>query len=264
MVVENSEKEATNSPEKTAKEGTSLPFEIKTLHKKALLKLLHCHHSGIVLTYPELSLEIGVGEKTKAWQCQAWKHLKGGGFIVKGRQQKTFEISQKGVELAMSFASDEELAEFKTPASNDELHEKIRSKLAKDMHKGKKHHGKKIFDLFLKEQDTSFLRLELATTLGTNPDAHSFFYGFKALEKMGLVSTTGKVTKEEFVHKSESLNKLKRANEQGDEKDDGKEKDGEENGETPQQKARIRGGQQLFKLSEKAFLVTAKKRENEE
>ena len=257
MVVKKSEKEATNSAEKTAKAVPSLPFEIKILHKKALLKLLHCHHSGIVLTYPELSLEIGVGEKTKAWQCQAWKHLKGGGFIVPGSEKKTFELSQRGVELAMAFASDEELAEFKTPASNDELHEKIRFKLAKDTQKGKKHHGKKILDILLKEEDTSFLRLELATKLGTNPDAHSFFYGFKALEKMGLVSTTGKVTKEELVRKSESLTKLKRANEQGDEKD------GEEKGEKPKKKARIRGGPQLFKLSEKAFLVTAKKQVKE-
>jgi hypothetical protein len=258
MVVEKSEKEATISAEKTPKEVPSLPFEIKSLHKKALLKLLHCHHSGIVLTYPVLSLEIGVGEKTKAWQCQAWKHLKGGGFIVPGPEKKTFKLSQRGVDLAVTFASDEELAEFKTPASNDELHEKIRSKLVKDAHKGKKHHGRNIFDLFLEEEDTSFLRLELATKLGTNPDDHSFFYGFKALEKMGLVSTTGKVTKKELINKEESLNEAKKANEQGEEKDS------EEKGEKPKKKARIRGGSQLFKLSEKAFLVTAKNQVKED
>jgi hypothetical protein len=31
------------------------PFEINDLHAKALLKLLHCHHSGIKLDYAQLS-----------------------------------------------------------------------------------------------------------------------------------------------------------------------------------------------------------------
>jgi hypothetical protein len=51
----------------------SVPFEVKNLHIKALLKLLACHHSGITLNYSQLSQEIGAAEKTKSWQCEAWK-----------------------------------------------------------------------------------------------------------------------------------------------------------------------------------------------
>jgi hypothetical protein len=84
--------ETTTTADGTANEAAigkhkmpSVSFPIKELHKKALLKLLHSHHGGILhLTYSDLSLEIGVGEKTKAWQCGAWKHLKQGGFIVPG------------------------------------------------------------------------------------------------------------------------------------------------------------------------------------
>lgn len=36
-------------------EVPSPPFEMNDLHTKALLKLLHCHHSGIQLDYSKLS-----------------------------------------------------------------------------------------------------------------------------------------------------------------------------------------------------------------
>lgn len=233
-----------------------LSFEIKKLHKKALLKLLHCHHSDILLTYPELSVEIGTGEKTKAWQSGAWKDLKKEGYIVPGSKPKTFCLSTEGVELAMCFASEAELAEFRTPLTNEEHHEKIRNKLAKDTHKGKKHRGRDIFNVMLEESpDTSWTRLELASKLGTNPDSHSFFDGFKALSRMGLLTKDGSITKEELVRKFEVLNqktnKTKKRKASEDEK--------EEQQQQPQKKQRIRGGTQLFRLSEKAFLVTSSK-----
>ena len=186
--------------------------------------------------------------------------------------------------LATSFASDTELAEFMTPSSNEELHEKIRTKLLRDVHKGRKHKGKEIFDLLLEEDNnrTSWTRLELASKLGTNPDAHSFFYGFNALKKMGLVEMVGNVTREELKRKAESF--LTKKSNDNDDKPKKKPKknpipDSDKSGgeglvqeetcivkteleekkdKTPK-KNRIRGGTQLFSLSKKAFLVTAQK-----
>ena len=60
-------------PKSEDKEVPQPPFELQKYHKAALLKLFRCYHGGTELTYPELSREIGVGEKTKAWQCVAWK-----------------------------------------------------------------------------------------------------------------------------------------------------------------------------------------------
>lgn len=292
MEVAKSNKEATKHSEKTSevkKMIPSLPFEIKPLHKKALLKLLHCHHNGIFPTYPELSREMEVGEKTKAWQCEAWKHLKTNNFIVPGTEKKTFCLSEEGMVLASSFASDEELAEFMTPSSNEELHKKIRTKLIRDVDKGRKHKGKEIFDLLLEDNRASWTRLELASKLGTNPDAHSFFYGFNALKKMGLVEMVGNVTREELKRKAESLTKKSNDNDDKPKKKPKKnsipdsDKLGgeglvkeetcivkteleEKKDKTPKKKQkkkydRIRGGTQLFSLSKKAFLVTAQKQE---
>ena len=290
MEVAKSNKEATKHSEKTSevkKMIPSLTFEVKPLHKKALLKLLHCHHNGIFPTYQELSREMEVGEKTKAWQCEAWKHLKTNNFIVPGLEKKTFCLSEEGMVLASSFASDEELAEFMTPSSNEELHEKIRTKLIRDVDKGrKKHKGKEIFDLLLEDDSrASWTRLELASKLGTNPDAHSFFYGFNALKKMGLVEMVGNVTREELKRKAESF-LTKKSNDNDDKPKKKKPKknpipDSDKSGgeglvkeetcivkteleekkdKTPR-KNRIRGGTQLFSLSKKAFLVTAQKQD---
>ena len=190
--------------------------------------------------------------------------------------------------LASSFASDEELAEFMTPSSNEELHEKIRTKLIRDVDKGrKKHKGKEIFDLLLEDDSrASWTRLELASKLGTNPDAHSFFYGFNALKKMGLVEMVGNVTREELKRKAESF--LTKKSNDNDDKPKKKPKknpipDSDKSGgeglvkeetcivkteleekkdKTPKKKQdRIRGGTQLFSLSKKAFLVTAQKQD---
>lgn len=235
----------------SAPSATNLSFEVKPLHTKALLKLLHCHHNGQTLTYSELSDEIGTGEKTKAWQCEAWKDLKSNSYIIPGpsdgkNKKTTYKLSQQGVELAMTFASDEELADFKTPATNEEHHEKIRSKLMRNGQKKGQKHGPKIFDLLLEDPDTPVTRLELASKLKTNPDSHGFFYGFQALQKMGLVSTVGKTSKMKESSK-------------------GKETEGSNEGaEEKLKKVRIRGGKQEFKLTEKAFLATALKKEAEE
>jgi len=268
----------------------NLPFVIKDLHKKALLVLLHRHHSGIFLTYSQLSQEIGIGEKTKRWQCEAWKHLKKHGYIVEGPEKRTFGLSKKGIELAACFATDEELEDFKPPASNDELHEKIRKQLLKQKHKGKKHKGVVIFDLLLEAGGVSKTRLELAWELDCNPDSHGFFYGFSALQKMGLVTAIGNLTREELKRKFESL-QLKKEDQQEESKEDEissaaaaaaaeyddddvtphqednganntKEEyrdEAEQGRKTKKRKkaVRIRGGTQLFTLSKKAFLATS-------
>ena len=292
------------STEEVGKKDLAQPlsFAIKPIHKKALLTLLRFKHNEIVLTYADLSREIGVGEKTKSWQCEAWKQLNKGGCIIRG-QDKTVALSQEGTDLAMSLASPDELVEFKAPMNDDDLHDKIRSKLEKNLYNGvggknKRHHGKKIFDLFLEDKDKSFLRIELAAKLETNPDSHNFFNGFKALDRMGLITTTGTVSREELVRKWEELNSSsKKPEKQGNEKtatmkeeedeeqatkqtkkDDGVEKvkkDGKtEDTERPKKKmkkedvkneygkprkkkvVRVRGGTNLYKLSQKAFFVT--------
>ena len=182
-----------------------------------------------------------------------------------------------------------------TPSSNEELHEKIRTKLIRDVgNKGRKHKGKEIFDLLLEEDNNraSWTRLELASKLGTNPDAHSFFYGFNALKKMGLVEMVGNVTREELKRKAESLTKKSNDNDDKPKKKKPKknpipdsdksggeglvkeetcivkttELEEEKKDKTPmtmQKKKddRIRGGTQLFSLSKKAFLVTAQKQD---
>ena len=221
---------------KDAVASESLPFEVTDYHKKALLKLLFCHHSGQVLTYLELSDEIGAGEKTKAWQCGAWKDLKGMGYIVpspdsKGKTQ--YMLSEKGVELATTFASDEELADYKMPETNEEHHEKIKSKLMRQ-EKAKKF-GPKIFDLLL-QKDTPMTRHEIAEEFNTLADSHGFFYGLQALKKMGLVVEAGVAGK-----------KAKRNNTDTSEKED----------DASSKKKKKRSGGNPLKLSEKAFLVTA-------
>ena len=55
------------------KEVPQPPFEMEKHHKAALKILFRCHHSGREITYQELSKDMGVGEKTKAWQCGAWR-----------------------------------------------------------------------------------------------------------------------------------------------------------------------------------------------
>ena len=250
---EEATKETTAPKRKEAPQN--LPFKINDLHKKALVALFHSHHSGILLTYADLSLAIGIGEKTKRWQCEAWKHLKRGEYIVSGPEKGTFCLSPEGLDLATCFVTDEELADYKAPVSNDELHKKIRKKLDRDTKNGKKHKGSQIFDLLLKvnEESRSLTRLEIANELKTGPDAHGFFYGFKALQKMNLVTVTDTISRKELERKYELLPSTRKKKEEEEEEEPKKKK-----------RKRIRGGLQLFGLSEKAFLATVRKQAQEQ
>jgi len=173
-----------STSEKGAAAQVSTPFVVKDLHKKALLTLLHCFHNNRQsLTYAELSLRMGTSEKTKAWQCVAWKDLKND-YIVPLADKK-YELSSKGVELASSLASDEELAEFKTPETTEELHEKIKAKLER-IPKAKGY-GAKILDLMAAPEYIPLNRNEIAAKFNVFADSHGFFYGLKALKDMGYV-----------------------------------------------------------------------------
>lgn len=163
------------------------PFEIKELHTKALLTLLHCHHNNReTLTYAELSTRIETGEKTKNWQLGAWKELKSNEYIVpSSSDKKSFELSAKGVELASTLASDEELAEFKAPETTKELHNKIKAKLERNA-KGKRY-AARILDLMAAPDYTPLNRHEMAAKFNVVADSHGFTYGLKALREPGYV-----------------------------------------------------------------------------
>lgn len=163
------------------------PFEMKTHHTKALLTLLHCYHSNRqTLTYSELSLRIGAGEKTKGWQCVAWKDLKTNEYIVPSlSDKKCFELSDKGVALASTLATEEELAEFKPPDSTEALHKKIKAKLERDPKA--KRYGPRILDRMSAPDYIPVNRHELAAKFNVLADGHGFFYGLQALQKMGYV-----------------------------------------------------------------------------
>ena len=247
------------------------PFPIKHLHQKALLRLLHAHQTGSSMTYSDLSLAIGVGEKTKSWQCEAWKHLNKNDYIVlvvdncKTGKKKTYGLSPKGIELAQCFCSPEELAEYRTPLSNEELHNKIRKQLARDCKNGKhKHSGRKLFDVLLQAhqiqqpKDVGLTRLELAYLVGTtNPDSHGFFYGFKALQKLNLIQVNGQITRAELKRKSEKLQETSKENNKLDPSTADDDKGGAVTEPKTKKKktcGRLPGGCQLFALSDRAFL----------
>ena len=150
-----------------------------TDHKKnALLVLLRCHHNdGEEITYPDLSTAMGVGEKTKAWQCVAWKDLRSNNYVVSGSKPKTWKLSEEGLEVAMSLCSPEELKDYRKAVTNDEHHDKIKSKL--DRHpKDKAKKGSEIFD-YLIEKNRPLTKDEVASHFDTCPDAHGFFYGWQ-------------------------------------------------------------------------------------
>ena len=211
-------------------------FEVKDLHKKALLTLLRCVHNEQSLTYPELSAELGIGEKTKRWQCEAWRDLKKAAFIIPATGtsgETTYTLSPEGVDLAKGHASEEELADYREPLSNEEHHEKIRSRLLRIDNKGKQF-GVKIFDLLLEHTDTPMTRLEMAIKIpgkSSNPECHQFYYGFKNLDKLGMVVADGKKLKSEMPTVDEE-------------------------GKSEKEKKKIRGGLTTYKLSKKAFLAS--------
>jgi hypothetical protein len=175
-------------------EKTAHPIPSKTLlashrdtqttmadHKKtALLVLLRCHHNnGQELTYSELSAEMGVGEKTKAWQCEAWKDLRSNDHVVKGSEPKTWKLSDEGIKLATSLCSDEELKDYQQAMTNDEHHGKIKSKLERNA-KDKANKGAELFD-FLISMNCPLTKDEVAGQFNTVPDAHGFFYGWQGM-----------------------------------------------------------------------------------
>jgi hypothetical protein len=171
----------------------SINFQVKTLHKKALSVLLACHYNGNrSLTYAELSMEMGIGEKTKAWQCEAWKDLKTNDVIVpatKNSQGKqTFQLSEAGLQLAKGHSTDAEMEDFKPAGTNQEHHQKIKARLVKHHPKGKKY-GPKIFDFLVTTVGDGHLMTkdELAAQLGTVADSHGFFYGFKGRSNLSRV-----------------------------------------------------------------------------
>jgi hypothetical protein len=161
-------------------------FEMGKHHKNALKTLLFVYHNNRqTLTYPELSDRIGVGEKTKAWQCGAWRDLKSEGYIVPASEKGKFELSLQGVALATTLATPEELAEFQPPATNKELHVKIKAKLDR-LPKGAVYAGK-ILDLMLQEDYIPLNRNDMAAKFNTLADSHGFFYGRQSLKKMKYV-----------------------------------------------------------------------------
>jgi hypothetical protein len=186
-----------NNDNKNAKTAAALsnepsyddpPFEIGELHEMALKELLRCHHNyRQTLTYPELSQSVGKGEKTKSWQCVAWKDLKSNDYIVESSSADTkgFELSEQGVRLASSLATEEELALYKVPETNEELHEKIKGKLAAV--KKAALYGPRILDHMLAPDYTPITRHQLAAKFNVLADSHGFFYGLKALTGMGYV-----------------------------------------------------------------------------
>ena len=92
-------------------------FQLGTYHKKALVVLLHCYYGNRqTLTYSELSQRLDVGEKTKAWQCEAWRDLKGNAYIVSSSaDKKKYELSfPNGVQMASTDGS-----RIKTPVTLD-------------------------------------------------------------------------------------------------------------------------------------------------
>jgi hypothetical protein len=172
------------------------PFEVNDLHTKALLKLLFCHHTGVTLDYDQLSdgnfflyklsiyalsvrqthffrffqhTEIGIGKKTKRWQCGAWKDLKSNNYV--GGSSKVIQLTEAGLALATSLASDEELAEYTMPETNEEHHDKIRQKL--DRNEKSKRYGSKIFTYMVATYDgEAMTKHELADHFDTLADSH--------------------------------------------------------------------------------------------
>ena len=61
------------------------------------------------------------------------------------------KVSEKGLALAESVMTDEELADYKVPETNEEHHEKIKARLMRD-EKAKKY-GPKILDYLIEKKD---------------------------------------------------------------------------------------------------------------
>eukprot|EP00977_Amphora_coffeiformis_P011348 scaffold2737_cov156-Amphora_coffeaeformis.AAC.5 len=161
------------------------PFTMGNYHKKALITLLYSFHNNRQsISYSELSRRLEVGEKTKSWQCGAFKDLRDNGYLV--GQLKALELHEdKGVALASTLVSAEELAEYQVPDTTEKLHEQIKKRLMKIPKGGKM--GVKILDLMLSPEYIPLNRNDMAAKFDTLADSHSFFYGLKALKEWGYV-----------------------------------------------------------------------------
>ena len=234
------------------------PFEMGKHHKKALVTLWHLYHGGRqTLTYDELSLRLGVGKKTKAWQGGAWKDLKGHEYIVSSpSDKKQFELSEKGVQLAATLMDDEELAEFAVPDTNETLHENIKKRVGRD--DKARRYGGKILDLMLAPDYFPLNRHQMAAKFGTLADSHNFFYALKWHKDNGYVEFCEPNEIAEL--KSNKVSTVKEESESastGDKKREASE-DVDESDEPPKKKkcksTKKRSGGKPLKLSKKAFV----------
>ena len=233
-------------------------FEINDLHTKALVILLHCYHNNRqTLTYSDLSLRMGIGEKTKRWQCVAWKDLKNGEFIVHSpADRKQIELSDKGVQLASTLASDEELAEFKAPETDAELHEKIKAKLQRD--DKAKRYGPRILDYMLSPDYKPLNRNDLAAKFDTLADSHGFFYGLQKLRQLKYVvfCTDEEIAQMKAVSTHETAKETNEVSENESAEDSSSENSGEVD-ERPKKKyksTKNRTGGKPLKLSDIAYV----------
>ena len=161
------------------------PFPMGKYHKNALIALLHSFHNNRQsISYEELSRRLEVGVKTKSWQCGAYKDLRDNGYIA--GSLKALELTEdKGVALASTLVSAEDLAVYQVPDTTEKLHEQIKKRLMKLPKGGKM--GVRILDLMLSPDYIPLNRNDMASKFNTLADSHGFFYGLKALKDWGYV-----------------------------------------------------------------------------
>ena len=130
------------------------------------------------------------------------------------------------------------------PETNEEHHEKIKSKMMRQ-DKARKY-GPKIFDLMAKEDYTPMNKHDLAAKFNTLADSHGFFYGLQTLRKMGLIAEA----KEEAssIIKAKPMRMVKAVKKEEDDDTVGAEK------KSDPKKKKKRSGGKLLQLSERAFL----------
>ena len=172
------------------------PFPMGKYHKNALIALLHSFHNNRQsISYEELSRRLEVGVKTKSWQCGAYKDLRDNGYIA--GSLKALELTEdKGVALASTLVSAEDLAVYQVPDTTEKLHEQIKKRLMKLPKGGKM--GVRILDLMLSLEYIPLNRNDMASRFNTLADSHAFFYGLKALKDWGYVVFCDKAETDEL------------------------------------------------------------------
>lgn len=250
------------------------PFQITHHHEKALKILFRAYHGNLELTYEELSNAMEVGQKTKAWQCGAWKDLKTNNCLQLQQDQqsnnnKRYKLTDFGLQVAKLFViPPEELEEYKTPETNDELHQKIKTLLEKNAKA--KRYGPKIFDFMLQSHQKNMPLLnkhQMAAHFNTLADSHGFFYGLQALKKMGYVEedTNGnnsnsdkKRKRDEEDNNSNDGSDSKEESMSTAETDEKKKKNPSEEDIKMMKRMKKNQGGKPLKLSDKAFIVPSK------